>query len=116
MSDVPALGTRSHNDFQDEHYGFIRNFPFYAELSGEVNWYINVYDREGKMHFLHLEDILQQCVQGAIVSYVNIGQDGYFSVSQIKGDMEANEAQAQMFEAAAKDLRGVNDCIDSVYS
>jgi hypothetical protein len=104
------LGNRSWNDIEGDSTGelFLHHFPFYAELAGPVNWYINVYDRQGKMYFLHLEEILNYAVESAVSAHTSIGQDGYFSISQIQEDMDANIAQAEMLEAAAKDLRAIS--------
>lgn len=104
------LGNRSWNDIEGDPTGdlFTRHFPFYAELAGPVNWYLNVYDRQGKMYFLHLEEILNYAVESAVYAHTTIGQDGYFSISQIQEDMDANIAQAEMLEAAAKDLRNIS--------
>jgi hypothetical protein len=109
------LGERSWNDIEREDYAYLKKFPFYAELAGPVNWYLNVYDRDGEMYFLQLEEILSYAVESAIAAHTSIGQDGYFSMSGIKEDIEANIALAEMLEAAAKDLRNVAKQTEAIH-
>lgn len=119
VGDIPQcsreLGKRTWNDIEREDFSFLHKFPFYAELSGEVNWYINVYDRQGEMYFLHLEEILNEAVESAISQHCSIGQDGYFSMSSIQANMDANIKQAEMLEAAAKDLRNISSQTKAIH-
>lgn len=109
------LGERDWNDIEGEDFAFLDKFPFYAELAGPVNWYLNVYDGQGEMYFLHLEEILNYAVESAISQHANIGQDGYFSMSGIKENMECNIALAEMLEAAAKDLRNIASQTEQIH-
>jgi hypothetical protein len=112
------LGERQWNDycrndvptkpFEDEH-----KIHWNTEESISIGVYNHIPERFST--YVDLDEFLSYMIEQGVGHAESIGQDGYFSMSDVKQQIENAEYIAELMEKAAKDWRGLHDYLRTVY-